>query len=222
MLSKKKQIGMIWMLSVGSAVMLCAQQRITPSEAARLQRQLSKEMRELQTQIDNSQRESKHVVREAAVVEIEAQKAQEAKRENKAVVNKAAVKKANVNPSSPEEKAKIDAALKEFNARLPQINASLKKASTNSTMPRLALKPMTADEVLSSAGGKSGSGKTMEQQAINQAINQRLQEEMKKMDPQTRNQMKSVLKAAEQGKPIPLPKNMPPQPQSQLLPKGSL
>jgi hypothetical protein len=216
MLSRTKQIGMTWMLSVGAAVMLCAQQRITPSEAARLQRQLSKEMRELQTQTDNSQRESRHVVREAAVVEIEAQKAQESKRENKAVV-----KKANVNPRSPEEKAKIDAALKEFNARLPQINASLKKASTNSTMPRIALKPMTADEVLSSSGGKSGPGKTMEQQAINQAINQRLQEEMKKMDPQTRNQMKSVLKAAEQGKPIPLPKNMPPEPRSQLLPKGS-
>ncbi|MEI7945377.1 MAG: hypothetical protein WCJ02_01710 [bacterium] len=216
MLSKTKQIGMIWMLSVGAAVMLCAQQRITPSEAARLQRQLSKEMRELQTQTDNSQRESRHIVREAAVVEIEAQKAQESKRENKAVV-----KKANVNPRSPEEKAKIDAALKEFNARLPQINASLKKASTNSAMPRIALKPMTADEVLSSSGGKSGPGKTMEQQAINQAINQRLQEEMKKMDPQTRNQMKSVLKAAEQGKTIPLPKNMPPEPRSQLLPKGS-
>jgi hypothetical protein len=217
MLNKTKQIGVLWMLSVGSAVLLCAQQRVTPSEAARMQRQFSKEMRELQTQMDNSQRESKHIVREAAVVEIEAQKEQEAKRENKA-----AEKKANVNPRSPEEKAKIDAALKEFNARLPQINASLKKASSNSTIPQLSLKPMTADEVLSSAGGKSGSGKTMEQQAVNQAINQRLQEEMKKMDPQTRNQMMAVLKAAEQGKPIPLPKAMPPQSQSQLLPKGSL
>ena len=217
MLSNTKQIGVLWMLSVGSAVMLSAQQRVTPSEAARMQRQFSKEMRELQTQMDNSLRENKHVVREAAVVEIEARKEREAKRGDKAVV-----KKTNVNPRSPEEKAKIDAALKEFNARLPQINASLKQASSNSTMPRIALKPMTADNVLSSSGGKSGPGTTMDQQAVNQAINQRLQEEMKKMDPQTRNQMKSVLKAAEQGKPIPLPKNMPPQPQSQLLPKGSL
>jgi hypothetical protein len=80
---------------------------------------------------------------------------------------------------------------------------------------------MTANDVLSSSGGKSGRGTTMEQQAVNQAINQRIQEEMKKMDPQTRNQMKAVLKAAEQGKTIPLPKNMPPEPKSQLLPKGS-
>ena len=216
MLSNTKQIGVLWMLSVGSAVMLSAQQRVTPSEAARMQRQFSKEMRELQTQMDNSQRENKHVVREAAVVEIEARKEQEAKRESKA-----GVKKPTVNPRSPEEKAKIDAALQRFNARLPQINASLKQASSNSTVPRIVMKPMNADAVLSSAGGRSGSGKSMEQQAINQAINQRLQEEMKKMDPQTRNQMKRVLAAAEQGKTPPLPKNMPPEPRSQLLPKGT-
>ena len=216
MLNKTKQIGVVWMLSIGSALMLCAQQRVTPSEAARMQRQFSREMRELQTQMDKSQRENRHVVREADVVEIEARKDQESKRQNKAIA-----KKTDVNPRSPEEKAKINAALQDFNARLPQINASLKQASSNSAMPRMTLKPMTADEVLSSAGGKSGPGNTMEQQAVHQAINQRLQEEMNKMDPQTRNQMKAVLKAAEQGKPIPLPKNMPPEPRSQLLPKGS-
>jgi hypothetical protein len=216
MLNKTKQIGVVWMLSIGSALMLCAQQRVTPSEVARMQRQFSREMRELQTQMDKSQRENRHVVREADVVEIEARKDQESKRQNKAIA-----KKADVNPRSPEEKAKINAALQDFNARLPQINASLKQASSSSAMPRMALKPMTADEVLSSAGGKSGPGNTMEQQAVHQAINRRLQEEMNKMDPQTRNQMKAVLKAAEQGKPIPLPKNMPPEPRSQLLPKGS-
>lgn len=216
MLSMTKKIGVLWMLGVGSAMMVCAQQRITPSEAARLQRQFSRDMREIQMQMDNTQRESKHVVREASVVEIEARREQEAKREGKKDV-----KRENVNPRSPEEKAKLNAALQEFNARLPQINASLKQASSNSTMPRIALKPMTADDVLSSAGGKNSSGKAMEQQAMHQAINRRIQEEMEKADPQTRNQMKAVLKAAEQGKPIPLPPNIPPQQQSKLLPKGT-
>lgn len=64
-------------------------------------------------------------------------------------------------------------------------------------------------------------GRTAEQQAVNQMINKRMQEEMKKMDPETRKQMQRVLKAAEQGKPIPLPPNMPPAQHTQLLPKGT-
>lgn len=204
------------MLGMGLAGMLYAQQRITPSDVARLQQQYARDMRELQAQMASSQRESQHTVKDSSVVALEARRGQESNR-----IEKKGDQKSNKNPRSSEEKAKINEALQEFNKRIPEINASMNQASSNSTLPRIKFKPMTADDVFASAGGGSHSVTTTEQQAIKQVINQRMQEEIKKMDPQTRNQMKAVLKAAEEGKPIPLPQAVPPRPHAQLLPKGT-
>lgn len=216
MFTQTKQIGLSLMLSMGLAGGLCAQQGITSGEAARLQRQFSAEMRGLEKQMEMEALERKHVVKDASIVEGEIRKQQEAKR-----IEHKSTRKQNVNPRSPQQKAEIDQALKNFNARLPEINASLSQTSSNSTLPKVVLKPMTSEGVLASSGGKGMSGRTAEQQVVNQMINTRMQEEMKKMDPVTRNQMKAVLKAAEQGKPIPLPANLPPVQRTQLLPKGT-
>lgn len=216
MFIQAKQIQLSLMLSMGLAGMVCAQKGVTPGEAARLQRQFKAEMRGLQNQMDVSQRERQHVVKDTGVAMLEAREKKEPLR-----IENTKEGKANVNPRSPQQKAQIDAALKDFNARLPQINASLSQASSNSTLPKIVLKPMTAEGVLASSGGKGMSGRSAEQQAVNQMINQRIQEELKKADPETRNQMKAVFKAAEQGKPLPLPPNVPPVQRTQLLPKGT-
>lgn len=216
MFIQAKQIGLSLMLSMSLAEMICAQQGITAGEAARLERQFKAEMRGLENQMEVSQRERQHVVKDAGVAMLEAR---EKKEPHRMEIKKAG--KPTVNPRSPQQKAQIDAALKDFNAQLPEINASLSRASTNSTLPKIVLKPMTAEGVLASSGGKGVSGRSAEQQAVNQMINQRIQQEMKKADPETRSQMKAVLKAAEQGKPIPLPPNVPPVQRSQLLPKGT-
>jgi len=216
MLRQAKQIKLSLMLSMGLAGGLCAQQGITAGEAARLQRQFSAEIRGLEKQMEMEALERKHVVKDASVLKSEIRKQQEAKR-----IEHKSTRKQNVNPRSPQQKAEIDQALKDFNRRLPEINASLSQASSNSTLPKVVLKPMTSEGVLASSGGKAMAGRTAEQQAVNQMINKRMQEEMKKMDPETRKQMQRVLKAAEQGKPIPLPPNMPPAQHTQLLPKGT-
>jgi len=200
------------MLGAGLAGTLCAQQGITPGEALRLRQQCAREIRVLQDQMAAERRESQHVVMETAVAEREAREEQDAKQSTKR-----GVQKANVNPHSPQQKAEVDEALKAFNARLPEINASLAQASSNSTFPKMVLNPMTADALLAA----SGSGSTAEQQAVKQMIHQRIQEELKKADPETRNQMKAVLKAMEQGKTISVPPNMPSPRSTQLLPKGS-
>jgi hypothetical protein len=217
MLRQAKQIKLSLMLSMGLAGGLCAQQGITAGEAARLQRQFSAEIRGLERQMEMEALERKHVVKDPSVVEGEIRTQQAAKR-----IEHKSTRKQNVNPRSPQQKAEIDQALKAFNGRLPEINASLSQASSNSTLPKVVLKPMTSEGVLASSGGKGMSGRTAEQQAVNQMINKRIQDEMKKMDPETRKQMERVLKAAEQGKPIPLPPGMPPVQRTQLLPKGTL
>lgn len=216
MFIQAKQIGLSLMLSMGLAGMICAQQGITAGDAARLERQFKAEMRALDNQMEKSQRERQHVVKDAGVAMLEARENKEPRR-----IEHQKAGKATVNPRSPQQKAQIDAALKDFNARLPQINASLSQASSNSTLPKIVLKPMTAEAVLASSGGKGMSGRSAEQQAVNQMINQQIQQELKKADPETRNQMKAVFKAAEQGKPIPLPPGVPPVQRSQLLPKGT-
>ncbi len=212
MVSQTKQIGLSLMLSMGAALILCAQQRITPGDAAQLRQQYTRELREVQGQLDRSQGESKHVVREASVAELEARQGQASQRSRK----KGAEKRRG-DPRSAEEKAKINAELKAFNARIPEINASLAQASSNATLPQIKLTPMTADTLLASAGGKGRSGAPAQGQAVNQAINLRIQEELKKADPATRKQMMAVLKAVEQGKPVPLPRTVP---ASQRLTKG--
>jgi len=214
--STMRQMSVCVMLGMGWAGMLCAQQRIMPGDVARLRQQNAREMSELQTQMAVSQREQKHVVKDASVVALEAKKGQEANR-----MEKKGDPKKKGDPLSPEEKAKVAALLKEVNAKLPEINASMKQVFSNSTLPQIEMKPMNVDNVFSAVGGNASPGKTPEQQAILQAMQKRLQEEMKKMDPQARSQMKVVLKAAEEGKQIPLPPNLPPQQHSQLLPKGT-
>jgi len=212
MVSQTKQISLSLMLSMGAALILCAQQRITPGDAAQLRQQYARELREVQGQLDRSQGESKHVVREAAVAEREARQEQASQRSRKK-----SVEKRRGDPRSAEEKAKINAELKAFNARIPEINASLAQASSNATLPQIKLTPMTADTLLASAGGKGRSGATAQGQAVQQAVNLRIQEELKKADPATRKQMMAVLKAMEQGKPVPLPHTVP---DSKRLTKG--
>jgi hypothetical protein len=205
------------MLGMGLAGTLGAQQRIMPSDVPRLRQQNAREMVELQALMGASQREQKHVVKDASVVALEAKREAEANR-----MEKKGDQKANRDPRSPEEKAKVAALMKDVNAKLPEINASMKHALSNSTLPQIEIKPMSVEDVFSSTGANAGLGKTTEKQAIKQAIQKRLQEAMKQMDPQSRNQMKAVLKAAEEGKPIPRPQTLPPQQHSQLLPKGTL
>ena len=212
MLGRSRQIELSVMLGMGLAGVLCAQQNITSGEAARLQRQFNGEMRELQTQMEVSQRERQHVVKDAAALEVEVRKQQEAKRKEP---------QRKVDPRSPGERAKLAALLAEVNAQLPEMNASLKQSFSNSTLQQVALKPLKGDDIFSTAGGVSSPGKLKEQQALSQMMRKRIEEEMKHMDPQARNQMKKMLKAAEHGKPIPLPPNVPPVQRAQLLPKGT-
>jgi hypothetical protein len=204
------------MLGLCLAGILCAQQGITPGDVTRLQQQYAREMRELQTQKGVSQRESQHVVKDASVVALEAKMGHAANR-----MERKGDQKPKADPRSSAEKAKVAVLFKEVNAKLPEINAAMKQAFPNSAQSKIEMKPLNVDDVFSSAGGKSSPGKSMEQQVIQQALQKRLQEEMKKMDPQTRSQMKVVLKAAEEGKTIPLPQNLPPQQHAQLLQKGT-
>lgn len=216
MVSKTRQMSVFMMLGMSWAGMLCAQQRVTPDDVTHLRQQNARAMSELQTQMTVSQREQKHVVKDASVVALEAKKEQESKR-----MEKKGDPQTKVDPRSPEEKAKVAALLKEVNAKLPGINASMKQVFSNSTLPQIEMKPLKVEDVFSAVGGNAGSGNTMEQQAIQQAMQKRLQEEMKKMDPQTRSQMKAVFKAAEAKKTISLPQTLPAQQHSQLLPKGT-
>jgi hypothetical protein len=217
MLRKMRQTEASVMLGICLAGMLCAQQRITSSDVTRLQQQYAREMRELQSQKVVSQRESKHVVKVASVVEFEAKREQEANR-----METTEDQKTKGNPRSAEEKAKMVSLMKEVNAKLPEMNALLKQASSNSTLSKIEMKPLKVDDVLSSVGGNGSTGKTLEQQTVQQAMQKSLQEEMKKMDPQTRSQVKALLKAAEEGKLISLPQAVPSRSHTQLLTKGAL
>jgi len=182
----------------------------------RLQQQYARELRELQSQKGVSQREHQHVVKDASVVVLEAKMGYEANR-----MEKKGDQKPKADPRSSAEKAKVAALFKEVNAKLPEMNASLKQAFPKSTQSKIEMKPLNVDDVFSGAGGKSSPGKSIEQQMIQQALQKRLQEEMKKMDPQTRSQMNALLKASEEGKTIPLPQNLPTQQHAQLLQKGT-
>lgn len=216
MVSRMRQMTTFVMCGMGLAGTLCAQRGITPGEALRLRQQCARELRGLQAEMAASQRENLHVVKTPEVALLEARKEQETRQ-----AEKTSERKTNPNPRSPQQKAEVDEALKAFNARLPEVNAALAQTSSNSTLPKIVLTPMTAEGVLAASGGRGSSGGSAEQQAVNRMITQRIQEELKKADPETRNQMKAVLKAAEQGKPIPLPAHVPPPQHTQLLPKGS-
>jgi hypothetical protein len=211
MLRETRQCYVAVMLSLSTLAVLHAEQSVRLGDVAYMQLQYASEMRELQQEIDRNQMARRHVVKEPSVVALEVQKA-EAKQRKKRM----SAKKTAVNPHSAEQKAKVNAALKEFNAKLPEIHSALKQASSNAALPAIELKPLTADGALASVDGKGGTDKSASQLAVNQMIMQRIQQEMAKADPETRNQMKAVMKAMAEGKPLHMPKNLPPTPRSQI------
>lgn len=201
--------------SVCSAGMLFAEQRVRVEDVARLQAQAEMEIQELQMQMERVQRENRHVVKAPSVNALELRHA-EAQAEKALQVSAG-----KANPRSPEEKAKVQLALQEFNAQLPEINRALKQASSNSALPILALKPMTAEGVFATAE-KEESPVSANQLAANQIVLKRMQQEMAKADPETRRQIKAAVAQMMAGdeKPVPLPRNLPPPRHSQLVPKG--
>jgi len=202
------------MLSLCSAVTLLAEQRVRVEDIARLQAQAEMEMQDLQMQMERVQRENRHVVKEPAVNALELRRA-EAQAEKALQVSSG-----QANPRAPEEKAKVQLALQEFNEQLPEINRALKQASSNSPMPVMELKPLTVEAVLSAAEKDDGTG-SAKGLVASQMMMKRLQQEMAKASPEDRKQLNAVLSASAEEKEIPLPSNLPPSRHSQLVPKGA-
>lgn len=213
----EKQRFMMGMLSLCAAAQVSAEQAITPELSVQTQRQCQREMVEVQAQMDVAQREQRHVVCDPAVALLEAKQAQGSKR-----AQPQPSKRGQAKGISAQEKAEANAALQAFNAKIPEINAALAKASSNAPMPKIALKPMTADQVIANGTQKGKtSERTLTQQSINQMIVQQMQEAMKQADPASRAQMKAVMKAMSEGRKIPVPKNVPQMPATQIVPKGN-
>lgn len=216
MLRETRQFCLAAMLSLSTLGMVHAEQAVRSGDIAHLQLQYANEMRDLQLEMERTQQANRHVVKDPSVVALEVRKAQAEQQEKKTSAKKTAV-----NPRSAEVKAEVAALQKEITAKLPSINAALKQNRATSKMPSIELVPLKMDSVFQATAGTASPGKLKDQQAFAQAINKRLQEEMKKMDPQTRKQVEAVLKAAGEGKPIPLPSAVPPRQHSQLLQKGT-
>jgi hypothetical protein len=205
------------LLSLGSATMLFAEQRGKLADVEVFQNQAVMEMQTLQEQMEKVARENRHIVREPSVNALEVRRADE--KADQAAAQASAGQR---NPRSPEERAKLQLALQEFNEQLPEINRALKQASSNNVMVMAELKPMTAEKVLAASEAEGPSVSTG-QMAGSQIITKRLQQEMAKADPETRRQIKGFLEmmtAGDEAKP-PRPRNLPPARQSQLFPKGA-
>jgi outer membrane PBP1 activator LpoA protein len=145
MFFETRQWSIVLMLSLCSAVTLFAEQRVRVEDVARLQAQAEMERQELQIQMERVQRENRHVVKAPAVNALELRRAE-------AQAEKALqVPSGKNNPRSPEETAKVQVALQEFNEQLPELNRALKQASSNSAVPMIVLSPMTAEGVFSAA-----------------------------------------------------------------------
>jgi len=209
-----QQIGILVLQSVCSAGMLFAEQRVRSGEDALLQAQFLAEQQALQQEMEALQRENRHRVTDPSVHALELRRAE--KRDEEAFRNTLATG----NTLTPSEKAKVQLALNEFNAQLPEINAALKQASSNSPMPVMELKPLTVEGVLSGAEKSDVSG-SASQLAVSQMIMKRMQQEMAKASPEERKQLKAILAATAEEKELPPPKNLPPPQKSQLLQKGA-
>jgi hypothetical protein len=214
MFFETRQWSIVLMLSLCSAVTLFAEQRVRVEDVARLQAQAEMERQELQIQMERVQRENRHVVKAPAVNALELRRAE-------AQAEKALqVPSGKNNPRSPEETAKVQVALQEFNEQLPELNRALKQASSNSAVPMIVLSPMTAEGVFSAAE-KEEVPASANQLAANQIVLKRMQQEMAKADPETRRQIKNVLAMMAEGKELSQPKNLPLPLRSQLVPKGA-
>jgi len=209
-----QQISILILQSVCSAGMLFAEQRVRSGEDALLQAQFAAEQQELQQEMEALQRENRHRVTDPSVHALALRRAE--KRDDEAFRNTPATG----NTLTPNEKAKVQLALNEFNEQLPEINAALKQASSNSPMPVMELKPLTVEGVLSGAEKSDVSG-SASQLAVSQMIMKRMQQEMAKASPEERKQLKALLDATAEEKELPLPKNLPPPQKSQLLQKGA-
>jgi hypothetical protein len=205
------------LLSFGSAAVLFAEQRVKLADVEVLQNQAVMEMQALQVEMENVVRENRHVVKEPSVNVLEVRRA-----EAKAEQSSAQASVGQRNPRSPEERAKLQLALQEFNEQLPEINRALKQASSNNVMVMAELKPMSAEKVLAASEAEGPSVSSV-QLAGSQIVTKRLQQEMAKADPETKRQIKGFLEmmaAGDEAKP-PRPPNLPPPRQSQLFPKGA-
>jgi hypothetical protein len=204
-----QQTSILIVQSMCSAGMLFAEQRVRPGDDARLQAQFIAEQQELQQEMENLQRENKHRVTSPSVNALEIQRAE--KRADEAMRPTSA----SGNALSPNEKAKVQLALNEFNEQIPEIKQALKQASSNSPLPAMELKPLTVEAVLSAAekGDVTGSASQM--------IMKRMQQEMAKVSPEERRQLKALLTAMAEERELPPPKNLPPLQKSQLLQKGA-
>jgi uncharacterized membrane protein len=210
-----QQASILVLQSVCSAGMLFAEQRVKPGEDALLQAQFLGEQQELRQEIETLQRENKHRVADPSVKALELRRAE--KRDEEALRSITPVAG---NVLSPNEKAKVQLALNEFNEQLPEIKQTLKQASSNSPLPAMELKPLTVDAVLS-ASEKSETSGSASQLAASQMIMKRMQQAMTKASPEDRKQLKALLDAMAEEKDLPLPKNLPPAQKSQLLQKGA-
>jgi len=204
-----QQSSLVILLSLCSAGMLLAEQRVTPGDAARLQAQFRMEQQDLQCAMELAERENRHVVTEPSVHALELRRAE-------ATAEQAPLPATTTfNPRAPEEKAKLQPVLEEINSQLPEMNRSLKQASSNSTIKVRELKPLTFEAVLAAGDRDEGSG------YARQLVQQRIQQEMTRADPEARRQLKALLAAMNEEKEIPLPANLPATQKSQLLPKGA-
>lgn len=202
------------MQSMCSAGILFAEQRVRPGDEALLQAQFVAEQQALQQEMENLQRENRHRVKDSSVNALELRRAE--KRDEEVMRSTSATGNALI----PNEKAQVQLALMEFNEQLPEINRSLKQASSNSPMPVMELKPLTVEAVLSAAEKDDGAG-SAKGLAASQMMMQRMQQEMAKASPEDRKQLKALLAAMAEEKELPLPKNLPPPQKSQLLQKGT-
>lgn len=209
-----QQISILVLQSVCSAGMLFAEQRVKSNDDTLLQAQFLAEQQTLQGEIENLQRENKHRITDPSVHALELRRAE--KRDEEAFRSTSATG----NALTPNEKAKVQLALMEFNEQLPEINRALKQASSNSPVSLRELKPLTVEGVLSSAEKNDVTG-SANGLATRQMIMKRMQQEMAKASPEDRKQLKAVLSAMAEEKELPLPSNLPPPQKSQLLQKGA-
>lgn len=218
---KSIQRSILFAMGAGASLVLCAQQRTPTADAQRLNRTYAQERYELLEAKADSRRENRYVVREAAVVELEARREYALMRPENEEASETGV-----DPRSPEGRAQMEELLSDYNAHLPMINASLKKSFSNSPLAQIELKPLKVDELLTSVAVSNQTGRAFSDQeslnqALNQAVYQHLQEEIMRIDPQAWKQIQAVLNAAQEEESELPQQHHPRQMKQQVSPKGA-